>query len=294
MNLKQVNITTFGSDPEFAVVDENNNVVIVESHLPGSKAQPFDIGEGIGVQPDGVAIEMTIPPCSSKEEFVSTMLKAKSRANDIVKAINPNYSVKALSSAKYPLELLQANPKCMQFGCSSSYNAWTLGDTYVPSAMEVGQLRSQGCHFHCGITNLKESDVEFVDTISTLMKTLDIFVGVPSVLIDTDTDRRRIYGTAGDFRYRTIKDTLVVEYRVLGGNFLESEETIAWVFDSIIAGIEHYNENVSNEEYLNCIDECAQSIQDTIKSGNIEDAKTICQIFNVELPKIAINEQIAI
>jgi hypothetical protein len=285
---KELVITTYGSDPEYAVVDSNDNVVIIEEYLPGSKAQPFDLGDGIGVQPDGVAIEMTIPPCNSKKEYLDAMLLAQDKANTIVKAINPEYKIKALSSAKYAVEELEKHPNCMQFGCSKSFNAWTMGETYVPPASSVGEYRSFGSHIHCGITNLKDSDEEFASSITTLMKTLDVFVGIPSVFIDRDVDRRRIYGTAGDFRYRELKNCLVVEYRVLGGALLESEETMGWVFDAIQSGIKHYNENCNNEDYLNMLEECDYEIQNCIKTGDTNVASTICQIFDVAIPQIKI------
>lgn len=278
--MKKLIISTFGSDPEFAVVDNNDNVVIVEENLPGSKAEPFDIGDGIGIQPDGVAAEFTIPPAKNEEEFVKSILLSIEKGNKILKELNPTYRLKALSSAKYPVELLQLHPKCMEFGCSPSFNAYTLDNTFVPSAESVGEFRSFGFHIHLGIENLKEEDDDFVDCISLLMKSFDINVGLPSILVDSDVDRRRIYGTAGDFRFRTINDTLVVEYRVLGGFLLNSEESIREVFKNAQNAIKYYNQVVDDNTLQEKISACENEIQAVIKNGNVQAAETLLKTLN--------------
>ena len=143
--MRIIEVKTFGSDPEFCVVDENNNPVIVENHIPGSKKEPFHIKNGICIQPDGVSVEMTIAPQTDKASFVNTMLEAKNIAQELVSKINPKYKIQARSSATYDLEELQKHPNCLEFGCSVSFSTWQDGaQTYVPSAEVVGNLRSFG------------------------------------------------------------------------------------------------------------------------------------------------------
>jgi hypothetical protein len=82
-------------------------------------------------------------------------------------------------------------------------------------------------HVHIGTTDdINEEDV------FNLMKTMDLFLGVPSVLIDQDKQRRQLYGKAGECRMRVIGDAVVMEYRTLGGNMLADDELIRWTIHS--------------------------------------------------------------
>lgn len=66
-----------------------------------------------------------------------------------------------------------------------------------------------------------------------------MYLGVPSVLKDTDTKRRSLYGKAGCFRLTPYG----LEYRVLSSYFLTNKLTLTWVWNGIMKAIRAYNEN---------------------------------------------------
>ncbi len=61
-----------------------------------------------------------------------------------------------------------------------------------------------------------------------LVKQLDYFLGIPSLLLDKDEERRHLYGKAGAFRPKPYG----VEYRVLSNFWLKSPELMRWVYNT--------------------------------------------------------------
>jgi hypothetical protein len=75
---------------------------------------------------------------------------------------------------------------------------------------------------------------------ATLVKQLDSYLGLPSLLFDRDTLRRKMYGQAGAFRPKPYG----VEYRVLSNAWLLNENRMRFVFNQttravndLIAGV---------------------------------------------------------
>lgn len=56
---------------------------------------------------------------------------------------------------------------------------------------------------------------------------MDLHLGVPSLVLDKDTERRKLYGKAGAFRPKPYG----VEYRTLSNFWIWSEENIKWAWD---------------------------------------------------------------
>ena len=80
--------------------------------------------------------------------------------------------------------------------CSVDYNAYTENANPKPCG-EATNLRSTGCHIHVSYPHKSQ-----VKSIS-LVKYMDVFVGIPSVILDAGEDavkRRELYGKAGCFR----------------------------------------------------------------------------------------------
>ena len=77
-----------------------------------------------------------------------------------------------------------------------------------------------------------------MDDSLLLIKYLDMYLGVPSVLKDDDTKRRSLYGKAGCFRLTPYG----LEYRVLSSHFLSTKITLAWVWKGIVKAIDARNE----------------------------------------------------
>lgn len=67
-----------------------------------------------------------------------------------------------------------------------------------------------------------------------------MYLGLPSVLEDNDTERRFLYGKAGCFRLTPYG----FEYRVLSGHFLSSEDNLRWVWNRLEDAIDAYHRGI--------------------------------------------------
>lgn len=109
-----------------------------------------------------------------------------------------------------------------------------------------------------------------------LVKAMDLFLGVPSVILDKDTLRRELYGKAGAMRFKEWG----VEYRTLSNFWLFNKELTEWAFNNTIKAIEYVN---SGGEVTN-----PQDIIEAINTGNVELANDIIDDYNIEMPEYQI------
>lgn len=221
-----------GSDPELFIKDNNNKIISSIGLIPGVKGEahvPEGMSKGYGLQVDNILAEFNIPPTNDKVAFIKSMNQMKDFIDSFVKKKNPNYGIYCYGSAIVEDDQLQSD-EAKEFGCSPDYNAWTEDVNPKPDG-ESTNLRTTGCHFHIGYDN---PDIELS---VELVKILDMYLGVPSILIDPDDRRRQLYGKAGCFRITSYG----VEYRTLSGYFISSDELIGYCFDQIVKAIEFFN-----------------------------------------------------
>ena len=86
-------------------------------------------------------------------------------------------------------------------------------------------------HIHIGYANNN------IDTSLWLVKYLDHYLGVPSVLKDKDKRRRSLYGKAGCFRLTSYG----VEYRVLSSTLMKNNDSLEFVWNQLSKAINAYN-----------------------------------------------------
>ena len=79
--------------------------------------------------------------------------------------------------------------------CDPDLSVWTL-KINNPKQYE-SNLRACGGHISVGYDNPDEM------TSFNLIKAMDLFLAVPSVLLDSDTKRRELYGKAGAMRLKS-------------------------------------------------------------------------------------------
>ena len=87
--------------------------------------------------------------------------------------------------------------------------------------------------------------------------------------MDPDTERRSLYGKAGDFRMCSYG----TEWRVLSGYFLSNDETIGFMWDQAMKAIDAYNNFVEIPNEI--------IVQRTINNSDINSAKKLCKEFNL-------------
>lgn len=122
------------------------------------------------------------------------------------------------------------------------------------------------CHFHIGYDDHnRETSIE-------LIRTLDLFLGVPSILIDKDDRRRELYGKAGCFRFTAYG----LEYRVMSGYFIDTPELIDWCFTQITKAIDFLNEGGS-------VEKDASKIVEAINDNNKTLAQELVKKYKINL-----------
>lgn len=256
---------TIGADPELFIINTKTGKVVSSIGLiPGLKGEPYrsdDMPEGFGLEIDNILAEFNIPPVRTREDFIKAIEYMKDYIRKFVKAKNKDLDILCTPSMMVDEDQLQS-PEAKLFGCSVDYNAYTQAPNPKPQG-ERTNLRSAGFHIHIGYNDCN------VDTSLTLIKHLDAQLGVPSVIMDTDTRRRSLYGKAGCFRLTPYG----LEYRVLSSYFLSSKETLGWVWDRVMAAIEAYHEGLSLPD--------PEKVQKAINTSDVELAEKITQAYSV-------------
>lgn len=100
-----------------------------------------------------------------------------------------------------------------------------------------------------------------------MVKLLDIFLGIPSVIIDPDKKRRELYGKAGAFRLTKYG----VEYRTLSSYMMSEDYILNLVWDLLIFAI-----NFGGSP--NTFDK--NQIQHIINESDVEEAKKFLNNFD--------------
>ncbi len=255
---------TVGADPEVFVATSDGSITSAIGHVGGSKLFPRPVTDG-GVQEDNVLAEFNINPARSKMEFINNMdsvmadLKSILESNQLQPIIIPSHT--------YTTEQLQSfGPDAMEFGCSSEWNAWT--DRRLPKPKAEGHtLRTAGGHIHVGY-----DDPQTFTNLS-LVKMLDYVIGLPSILIDTDSQRRKLYGKAGSMRHKDYG----VEYRTVSNFWLGSQELMSWVYDRTLWATQNLN---LLPEFMEIAD--GNTIRKVIDNSKSREATNIINDLNLE------------
>ena len=214
---------TFGADPEVFVGTDGKPASAI-GIVGGSKYKPKPV-KGGAVQEDNVLAEFNIRPSSNESTFVRSIQGVLT----VLDAMLPGGMaiIPQLCSHEYTIEELRSfGPDAFIFGCDPDFNAYTGEQNIPPEASST--LRTAGGHIHVGYDDPNEGSAQ------QIVRAMDLFLGVPSVLIDKDTRRRGMYGGAGCLRYKPYG----VEYRTLSNFWIFSEERIRWAFRQTVAAID--------------------------------------------------------
>ena len=270
-----------GTDLELFLKDSAGNPVPVCGLLGGTKANPRPIlkhlREGFAVQEDNVMVEFNVPPTSDFHLWTEQLEDMKAYLSAYFEG-KGNYTLCPESSMRFSPEQLQSE-QAKEFGCDPDYNIWSLTQNEIDrSNPELQTLRTAGGHVHVSFS-FEEREPQPPEVIH-VVKALDIFLGIPSIVFDKDTMRRKIYGRAGAFRPKPYG----VEYRVLSGKWFSDVEFMYWVFDSVQRAFQLLRKTPEQLEQLFETD--AKHIQDTINESKIENIPYFQRKYNILLPGI--------
>lgn len=259
-----------GADPELFLQDAAGAYIAACGRIGGSKSNPMPlpIGDGFAVQEDNVALEYNVPPSQDKEQFVNTINRAMSYLTDMVQ--QKGYKFASTSAVSFPMQEL-LHPAAMQFGCDPDFNAWLDGKANPRPAATDRQLRTCGGHVHVG-HKFKSRKQAF-----NFVKYLDLFLGVPSTLLDEGDLRKNLYGKAGACRIKPYG----VEYRSLSNFWVLDPVLTAWIWDATSAAMEAWHNKTINVDVL------ADDIQGVINNNDKAGAHLLIESLQLPMPQHA-------
>jgi len=177
-----------------------------------------------------MALEFNINPADSYSQFEENM----STVFDEIQKMIPGYEIFVEPVADFGLDYIMAQPKeASELGCSPDFNAYTKQANPRPDVNTP--FRTASGHVHIGWTDtpVDINDEGHLDACRALTKALDLYLGVPSLIWDTDDRRRSLYGAAGAFRPKPYG----MEYRVLSNKWISSPVLRALVYGNTIDAV---------------------------------------------------------
>lgn len=216
---------TFGSDPEFVVTDKNDFVYSAIGIVHGSTENRI-CQNGHQFYYDNVMAECAVKPSKTKEETIKNF---KDCFEIFSKMLNP-YKLSPVASMFYTKDQLECSCVgehflCAKYaGCEADWCAYQMELINPPvDEIENGFFRTCGGHIHLGYNLEKLSGHNQFQIIYLL----DLLLGVPSLYIDKNNERRKLYGKAGRYREKDYG----VEYRTLSNFWLSKPKLVEIVWD---------------------------------------------------------------
>lgn len=257
-----------GSDPEVFIKDpQTGKHLSIIGKVKAGKWDPLQIqgmAKGFTLQEDNVALEFGIPPASSKQQFVKNIQRVLKAG----KAFLPGFEFSNLSCVVFDADQMK-DRAAHTFGCEPDFNAWvdcpsgderSINEKPVPSHKF---MRSAGGHIH----------VETDKDPKLVARAMDWYLGLPSLILDDGSERRKLYGKAGSYRVKPYG----LEYRTLSNFWVFDKKLIEWAWDQTEEAVKHAN------EFKDVYD--LSWIRDIINENNKEAAMDCVTGFSIKLPE---------
>lgn len=211
-----------GADPEF-FVRKDGEFISAHGLIEGTKKNPLKVPGG-AVQVDGMALEFNINPATTFKEFDDNI---RSVLNALRKMVPRDIEFIFTPVADFKRGYIDAQPEeARRLGCDPDFNAYTGKANVAPNAEKP--FRTASGHIHIGwAEGMDIDDVDHIEACQMMVKQLDVTLGLPSLVWDTNTKRRELYGNAGAYRPKPYG----VEYRVLSNVWVNNAELRQFVYE---------------------------------------------------------------
>jgi hypothetical protein len=266
LNLRRIDMDIkLGCDPE-VFVKKNGVFHSAYGMCSGTKAHPLPCPDG-GLQVDGMALEFNVTPCDTGDEFVSRIKSVLGSLQDIV----PGYELSITPVAMFDQSHFDSQPEqARELGCDPDWNAWTGAENPRPD--NTTTMRTAGGHIHVGWCDPTQPQAYgHQDMAQALIKQLDFYLGLPSLVFDTDTKRRAMYGKAGAYRVKPYG----VEYRTLSNQWIATEGLIRWADRATRKAVADLESGVF-------LPDTYGDIQEIINTSNLKEAQKIIRKANLD------------
>ncbi|MEK6880930.1 MAG: hypothetical protein AABY22_15020 [Nanoarchaeota archaeon] len=260
---------TIGADIELFLYDrilkEYTSAIGI---ISGTKNNPTKITkDGFALQHDGLLCEFNIPPVTSEKGLIDNINFIIQHIKNIIPQI---YDIHIVPSARFKDKYLTA--ESTEIGCDKDYNIYTKESNNVVRGEHDYNLFSCGGHIHIGFKNKTEKNHE------RIIKMMDLYLGIPSIILDNDRDRKRLYGNAGCYRIQPHG----IEYRTLSNFWITSSSLTAWAFNSTLHAVYlalSGKEITPRDQY---------KIVDSINMGIKDNCIELIDKYKIQMPKMVI------
>ena len=258
MKIKNI---TLGTDPEL-FLQKDNKIISAIGKIGGSKSEPQPISDdGHFIQEDNVAIEYNIPACKTIEDwvfhhnFVKDYLEVLASGMGCTLAIQP---IATLEDSELD------NDMARLAGCTPDFDVWN-ECINEPVDLSITNKRSAGGHISVGWDDFTQ------DQQLDIIKAMDATLGLESVLLDNDTERKKLYGKAGCFRFTAFG----IEYRSLSNFWIKTDESLQWAWNTTMKAIDLVNSGKIEE-----VKKHGDRIVEAINTNNKELASELLNEFS--------------
>jgi len=265
------NAILLGSDTELFVMNpETGKMSSVAGVLGADKFNKKAVSSDVRIQEDNVLIEWDINPHNNLDNFLSNIKSAHALSKEEADKHNLQV-VEGICSHIYTEEDLKSFHKdAFVFGCEPSFNALTGSINDKPVSKNAG-LRTAGGHIHFGYNHLRTADQRSAQIMGVMC---DYFLGLPSLLLDKDTQRRELYGKAGEVRFKEYG----VEYRTLSNFWTFNSDNIKFVWDQC----QKVYSQLANDTYMEIISMISpEEVQDVINRNDAKMAEQYIKLTKV-------------
>ena len=258
MKIKNI---TLGTDPEL-FLQKDNKIISAIGKIGGSKSEPQPISDnGHFIQEDNVAIEYNIPACKTINDwifhhnFVKDYLEVLASGMGCTLAIQP---IATLEDSELD------NDMARLAGCTPDFDVWN-ECINEPVDLSITNKRSAGGHISVGWDDFTQ------DQQLDIIKAMDATLGLESVLLDDDTERKKLYGKAGCFRFTAFG----IEYRSLSNFWIKTDESLKWAWNTTMKAIDLVNSGKIEE-----VKKHGDRIVEAINTNNKELASELLNEFS--------------
>lgn len=255
-----------GADPEI-FFRKGGQLISAHTLLPGSKQAPYPVPFG-AVQVDGTAGEFNIDPASTEDQFVLHISEVMRQLEDM---LDTDVELLISASVDYPEDYMASLPgEAKKLGCDPDFDAYKMDANPKPD--EATCMRTAAGHIHVGWgTGFNPHDSAHFETCCLMAKQMDFWCGLPSVILDSDTKRKLLYGKAGAFRPKPYG----MEYRVCSNFWLKEEGLMRLIYSNTREAFETMKDGIVLAE------EHGDVAQTIINSNDVEGAMFMCNKLGI-------------
>ena len=232
---------SFGSDPEFCLVNNDGKLKSAIGIIPGNKKEKYTVDNNFFYY-DNVLAECNVKPGFSKQETLNNFKEAITLYQKIVNEYSSGTKLCCIASVEYPADELK-HPDALEIACDPEQCCYDLKEHSPDQDLfKKTNLRTSGGHIHIGHALFQNPS--FINKYR-IIRMMDLFVGIPSVFLDKDPtskNRRSIYGEPGRFR----KQKHGVEYRSLSNFWLIHPELVGIIYDLTQAAVYAVEQELDN------------------------------------------------